>query len=129
MVFHHIGIATSNIEDTITRYRYMGFETSDIIHDPVQHVNLAFLTKENYPLYELVQPVDNRSPVQNIVSKVGVTPYHMCYLVEDLEEAIAYFKKDKYILIVKPVPAVAFNNQLICFLFHKDTGIVELLQK
>jgi hypothetical protein len=39
------------------------------------------------------------------------------------------FIKKRFLLVVKPVEAVAFNYRRVCFLYHKDTGLIELLEK
>jgi methylmalonyl-CoA/ethylmalonyl-CoA epimerase len=129
LVFHHLGIATKEINNTITIYKNLGFEASPTIFDPIQNVNICFLKKLNHPLLELVAVVDEKSPVNNIINKVGTTPYHTCYEVENIEIGIKYLKKQRFVVIVSPVAAVAFNNRKICFLYQPDAGLIELLEK
>ena len=38
-------------------------------------------------------------------------------------------QKEKFHVIQKPVPAVALGNRKVCFLFHSDYQIIELLQR
>lgn len=129
LIFHHLGIATADIESTIELYRKLGFENSDIIYDPLQKVHICFLTKSNHPLLELVAPADESSPVNNILKKAGTSPYHSCYEVKSLEEAIAALRKQRFLLVVKPVPAVALANRRICFVYHPQIGLIELLEQ
>jgi methylmalonyl-CoA/ethylmalonyl-CoA epimerase len=128
MKFHHLGVATANIETSAQSYSFFGYKPGDIIYDPIQKVNLCFLEKENSPIIELVSPTEGSSPVNTILKKNGTMPYHTCYEVIDLEENINILKKNKFILVVKPVQAIAFNNHRICFLFHKGAGLIELLE-
>lgn len=58
-----------------------------------------------------------------------MSPYHICYEVENIEEAILELKKQKFILVQKPQVAVAMNNKKVCFLFNKNTGLIELVEK
>jgi hypothetical protein len=127
--FHHIGIAVHQIDKTVGIYLNSGFSKTETIIDPVQNVRICFLKKENTPLYELIEPLDEASPVSNILKKTGVSPYHICYEVPDLNLAIANLKLMKYIVLQSPVPAKALDNRKISFLFHKDTGLIELLEK
>jgi len=127
--FHHVGIATESIEKTAVLFVEAGYKMTDVIFDPKQNVNISFLEKDGSPLLELVEPVDEKSPVRNILNKVGVSAYHFCYEVENLDDSIAQLRQKKYMLLVKPVEAVAFNGRRICFLYNKDAGLIELLEK
>ncbi|MCX6272524.1 MAG: VOC family protein [Bacteroidetes bacterium] len=128
LVFHHIGIATFSIANTAKYYTEAGYKTTDIISDHLQKVNICLISKAGFPLIELIEPTSNQSPVKNIVNKLGVTPYHLCYETDDIYEAIRHLKINKFILIFKPIPAAAFENRLICFLYNKEVGFIELLQ-
>jgi methylmalonyl-CoA/ethylmalonyl-CoA epimerase len=124
--FHHIAIAVQDIEKTAAIYRLAGFASTEPIIDTVQNVKICFLQKQDMPLYELVEPIDETSPVNKILDKMGVTPYHICYEVDDIYDAINALKKQRYLLLQKPVPAIALNSMQICFMFHKDAGLIEL---
>ena len=56
-------------------------------------------------------------------------PYHICYEVENLENAISELQQNKFVLAKKEQPAIAFNNRKVVFLFHKEVGLIELLEK
>ena len=128
-IFHHVGIAVESIERTATFFMDAGYKMTIVIFDPKQNVNISFLEKTGSPLLELVEPVDEKSPVRNILNKVGVSAYHFCYEVENLDDSITQLRQKKFMLLVKPVEAVAFNGRKICFLYHKETGLIELLEK
>ncbi len=49
MTFHHIGVATLNIEASSLAYALLGYQVGLSIYDPKQKVNLCFLEKENAP--------------------------------------------------------------------------------
>jgi len=129
--FHHIGIATSDLENSISLYENLGYIIQGLrtVIDPIQKVELAFMFRENHPLIELVSPLDDNSPVKSILNKMRTTPYHTCYEIPIIEETIKDLKKQRFILIQKPIPAIAFNNRRIAFLFHKNFGLMELLEK
>jgi methylmalonyl-CoA/ethylmalonyl-CoA epimerase len=113
MQFHHIGIAVNDMDQAIQLYRQLGYSCSEVINDPIQNVNLCFLEKENSPLLELVAACSELSPVSTVLKKNGATPYHTCYEVEDIDEAIMNLKKQRFIPLGKPVPAVAFDGNRV----------------
>ena len=128
-IFHHVGLAVESIERTATLFMEAGYKMSNVIFDPIQNVNISFLEKIGSPLLEMVEPVDEKSPVRNILNKVGVSSYHLCYEVDNLDDGMAQLRQKKFMLLVKPVEAVAFNGRRICFLYHKEIGLIELLEK
>lgn len=125
---HHIGIATNNIQKTADFYLSIGYKEVVGGYDPFQNVYGYFYEKEGMPTIELLAPYDEKSPVNKVLEKNGVTPYHLCYEVNGtLEEAIAELRKNRFMTIVKPTISDNLGKRRVCFLFHKDVGIVELL--
>ena len=129
MEFHHVGIAVQSIEETAKCYIRLGYSLTETIEDPVQNVRIAFLKRDDSPLLELVQPVDKTSPVCNILKKVGVSAYHFCYETADLQKKVEDLENQDFKILVEPVEAVAFHHRKICFLYHSDIGLIELLEK
>jgi methylmalonyl-CoA/ethylmalonyl-CoA epimerase len=128
MKFHHIGMAVKSIDATAAIYEDGGYRMSEIIFDPIQNVDICWLTKEGAPTVELLAPVDETSPVNKTLEKVGVSPYHCCYVVDKIEDAVAELRKMKYIRVSKPAEAVAFCGSRVCFLFNKNVGLIELVE-
>ena len=126
--FHHIGIAVKSIDATASLYEQGGYHRSPSVFDPEQNVNVCWLTRKGYPTVELLAPVDDNSPVNLTLEKNGVTPYHCCYVVDSMNEAIERLKKQRYILVSKPVEAIAFRGSKVCFLFNKNVGLIELVE-
>lgn len=134
MKYHHIGIAVFNIEETAPFYIMQGYSKSQTVYDPIQNVHICFLSYPTgdggkMPLIELIEPVDEKSPVYKILQKNGVTPYHIYYEVENISDTITELKREKFIPLSKPVEAVAMSNKKVCFLFNKNIGIIELVEK
>ena len=130
-LFHHIGIAVNSIKITAQYYLNTDYTVSDTIYDPIQNVSIAFLEKKGMPRIELVEsPLSiNNSPISKIIEKSGVSPYHICYEVNNIEFAINELKNQKYLPLASPVIAVAMNNRKICFLYNKDVGLIELVEQ
>lgn len=125
---NHIGIATRNYMETAAFYEAVGYHRVVGGYDPYQNVYGYFYEAESLPTIELLAPFDNKSPINNILDKNGVTPYHICYNINcTIEEAVKKLKSERFMIIVKPT----FSDNLkgrVCFLFHKDVGIIELFE-
>lgn len=128
LVFHHIGIACRDIDKTREFYLGLGYTASPVVDDPLQHVRICFLDKEGAPRLELLQPLDDQSPVARTLATAGVTPYHFCYEVRNLDEAIAALRTKRFLLVSGPVPACALGDRRIAFLYNKNNGLIELVE-
>jgi len=128
LVFHHIGIACRDIMKSQAFYLAMGYTAAPVVDDPLQHVRVCFLDKDGAPRLELLEPLDEASPVARTLASVGVSPYHMCYEVRNIDEAITALRKQRFLLVSGPVPACAMADRKIAFLFHKNNGLIELLE-
>lgn len=129
LIFHHIGIACRDIEKSKSFYLGLGYTASQTMEDPLQRVRVCFLEKSGAPRVELLEPVGSQSPVTRILSTSGVTPYHMCYEVANLEHAIAQLRTSRgFLLVSSPVAACAMDGRRVAFLFQKDTGLIELVE-
>lgn len=129
--FHHIGVATSSVENASKFYLEMGYSKSETFNDPIQKVNICFMQKNNMPQIELIEPASDDSPITKTLQKnngAGTT-YHICYKVNNINEAIALLKKSGFLPLSKPVNAVAMEKSIICFLFHRYHGLIELVEK
>ena len=130
MILHHFGFASKSIEKSSQVYQILGYQVvSEIIVDPIQKVKLQFLKKSNDPFLELVEPLVTESPISKILEKNGSTLYHSCYEVMDIEIKIRELRKSGFVMVVKPIEAVAFEGRLISFLYNAYIGLIELLQK
>ena len=126
--FHHIGIACRDIVKSMTFYTAMGYQASPVIDDPIQHVRVCFLEKDGAPRLELLEPLDEQSPVARTLATAGVSPYHICYEVSDIMAAIEYLRGQRFLLVNGPVPACAMDDKRIAFMYQKNTGLVELVE-
>ena len=117
--FHHIGLSVKSIISL--------FPKTKPITDPVQKVKVAFINFQGTKL-ELLEPLDETSPIYNNL-KNNNKLCHICYEVSNIDNAIANGKKRGFHVIQNPTPAIALDNRKVCFLFHKDYYIIELLQR
>ena len=117
--FHHIGIAVSSIIETELKVQP--------ITDLIQKVKIAFAELDDCRI-ELLEPTGADSPIDKSVKK-GTKLLHICFEVDDLESAMESAKKNGFMAIAEPVPAVVFSGRRIAWAFHRIWGVIELLER
>jgi methylmalonyl-CoA/ethylmalonyl-CoA epimerase len=126
--FHHIGFATSNLVETKSIFVKMGYVPGEDVVVPGQKVKVCFMSKAGHPLIELITPLSDDSPVTQILKRSGPGPYHFCYCVEDMEQAIKELRSEKFLLLNKPVKSNAIEDNMIVFAYRKDYGLIEIVE-
>ena len=123
--FHHIGIATENIESTIKYLKeIMSIKNiSEKVYDRNQDANLCMLTLEDGTKIELI----SGKIVEKIVKKRQFL-YHTCYETENITEEIEKLKKLGGFIVSEPKEAILFNEKKVAFLMT-DLGLMELVEK
>ena len=124
MILHHLGIACSDIRETLEQLQAMFPVTgcSEIVHDPEQDAELCLVSiRDSLPLELIAGPV-----VSNLVRK-GIMLYHACWEAEQIEEVIDRMRRVNGCMVVsEPKPAVLFGRRRVAFL-NTPVGLVEIL--
>ncbi len=132
-VFHHVGYAVENMDRSIKAFNKIGFvKDSDVVPDEFRKVNIVFMkNKAGGQLVELIEPMSEESPAYQTVCKMNgsASPYHICYEVDDIEWAVKELKRRKFVVTSKANPAVAIGGRRVAFLFQKDAGLIELVER
>lgn len=126
--FHHIGNAVKNIEAAKEVFKNAGYSVSDTVFEETQRAKVAYARKQGFPLIELLEPIDEKSHLNNILNRSGCGPYHICYSVKNIYEAIEILKKEKYMPLSKPVPGHGLDDALTVFLYNTTIGLIQLVQ-
>ncbi|GCE07382.1 VOC family protein [Dictyobacter aurantiacus] len=129
MRLHHVGIVVDSIDEKAPLYRRVvpiGFP-SEIIHDEVQRVRVAFADAGNNVALEFIEPDDEDSPVARALRQ-GASLHHLCYEVEDLEQAVAQARSAGALVVCEPVPARAFQGRRIAFIYSPVGGLTEFVE-
>ena len=117
--FHHIGMAVKDFSE-------LPHPVSIQYDDPVQKVRVAFVDLNGAKI-EYIQPIQDDSPVSNSIKK-GHKLVHLCFEVKSIEQSIASARKNGFSVISKPVPAVAFDQKKIVWLYSRVLGLIELVE-
>jgi methylmalonyl-CoA/ethylmalonyl-CoA epimerase len=127
----HIGYAVADIGEYLRQFLEPLFQpksVSSVVEDPVQRVRVAFVTLASGERIELIEPIDDTSPVSRILKARRGGLYHLCFAVDALEPAIEQFRQRGCLLVSGPVPAVAFEGRPIAFLHTPQRDLIELVE-
>lgn len=129
MKIHHVGYLVADIDKALSDFIKLGYKLEgEQYADESRKIKIQFINNENY-LIELISPLNDSSPVNNILKKIGSSPYHLCYQTAKIVEQIAEFRKQGYIVIADALEAPAINNKKVAFLYKNNIGIIELVEE
>lgn len=106
----------------------LGYFWGKTVIDEKRHIKICF-GKNQSSVIELVEPIDSKSNIWNMLANRGATPYHLCFSSSDILVDITELQSCGYMLIEEPNEAIAFGNRKVAFLFEKNIGLVELVEK
>ena len=119
----HIGVAVESVEASLAFYRdVLGLEPNHgpETRDGATIVSLPFGESE----VELLEPVTPDGPIARFLDKRGPGIHHVCYRVDDLDQALERCRLAGYRLI-DPVPRTGAGGKRIAFVHPKaTTGIL-----
>lgn len=127
----HVGIAVTDLEQSIELYKAMGFEFhgTETVED--QKVKTAFF-KIGESMIELLAATDPASPIAKFIEKNGHRGgiAHMAINVTDVGSKLAELKQKGFQLIDE-TPKDGAHGAKIAFLHPKSTGgvLLELCEK
>ena len=129
---NHVGVATPDIAASAAMYRDLFGATriSETRTLAEQGVHVAFVSLPNSEI-ELIQPVDDTSPIAGFLAK---TPcggqHHVCFEVDDIAAARDELVRRGAQVIGSGEPRLGAHGTPILFLHPKTTGgvLVELME-
>lgn len=127
MRIDHIGYAVKNIDRAKKSMSALGYTFEPTIEDHDRNIYICFGDLDGYRV-ELVAPIGEGSPVDTHLSKIGPTPYHICYRSSSIEEDIERLKANRFKVSIPLAPAIAFNNKRVVFLYSLSVGLIEIVE-
>jgi methylmalonyl-CoA/ethylmalonyl-CoA epimerase len=128
---HHVGFVVQSIAAVAEEFSrsIAGVWDGRIIQDPVQGARVAFFQGPiaTDALVELVEPVDEVSPVSKFLKRGGGL-HHLCYEVGNLETQLRYSRSTGSLVVRPPVPAAAFGGRRIAWVYTKAKLLLEYLE-
>jgi methylmalonyl-CoA/ethylmalonyl-CoA epimerase len=130
--FHHVGFVVGSIQETVESFMKSLEADWDgvIVHDPEQKVRVACLQSANPadPLFELIEPVAENSPVTAPVKRGGGL-HHLCYIVDSIDEHLARSEEQCAIIVRRPTPAGVLGRRRIAWVYTRDQLLIEYLER
>jgi methylmalonyl-CoA/ethylmalonyl-CoA epimerase len=129
----HVGVAVPSLDPAAESLaKLFGYKVvSGPFDDPIQKVAVNFLTTsddDDHTEVELIAPLGEDSPIRSMLAKGGGGAYHLCFETNDLEAALSHAKNNGCILVSGPVPAVAFQNRRIAWIYTRSRQLFELVE-
>ena len=128
LTIDHIGYLTDSLVNTKSVFESLGYVGGPIVADEIQRCHICFLEAPRNLRIELVEPYEDNRSMQRLLKKQGCGPYHMCYIVRDINVAYQKLLEQDFIPLFQPVDAAAFNGRRICYFFKQETGYIELVE-
>lgn len=126
--FHHIGVATKNIEKEFKSYAMLGYtKEASFDGDTNQGVKGLFITAKNQPRLELLENLEGYTTLDFWLNN-GIKMYHFGYLVDDIDRAFDIFTVKLGAKVVSPMKISQFFGKRICFVVLKNMFMIELIE-
>lgn len=117
----HIGIAVSNLEESIKYYENVLGLTCYAVEEVVdQKVKTAFFMIGQTKI-ELLESTDPEGPIGKFIEKKGAGIHHIAFAVEDLASALPAMEA-KGVQLIDKTPRKGAEGLNIGFLHPKSTG-------
>ncbi len=116
----HIGIAVSNIEESIAYYtNVLGLKLLKIEEVETQQVKVAFIDAGNVKI-ELLEPMSEKSAVHGFIEKRGQGIHHVAFGVTNIDERMKQLREQGVRLLSEgPLPGA--GGAQVAFLHPKDS--------
>ena len=132
-VLHHMGFVVASISAVAEQFSVFLSARWDgqTIHDPLQQVRVSFFSPVDArnPVFELVEPASEDSPVNYFLKKHRGGLHHVCYEIDDLGSGLREAKRAGLVVASPPAPAVAFGGRRIAWVCSKKLLLMELLER
>ncbi|MGB4203990.1 MAG: methylmalonyl-CoA epimerase [Bacteroidales bacterium] len=117
----HIGIAVSNLEESIKFYEdVLGFQCYAIEEVKDQKVKTAFFMVGKTKI-ELLESTDPEGPIGKFIEKRGEGVHHIAFAVKGIEDALSKME-EKGVRLIDKAPRAGAEGLDIAFLHPKSTG-------
>ncbi len=116
----HIGIAVSNLEESIKYYEdVLGLQCYSIEEVKEQKVRTAFF-KLGQTKIELLESTDPEGPIGKFIEKRGQGVHHLAFAVKDIKGALKDLE-EKGVSLIDKTPRKGAEGLDIAFLHPKST--------
>ena len=125
----HIGIAVKELEKSNLLFTTLlgtnSYKSEEVLEESV----LVSFFKTGDTKIELLQAIDENSPIAKFIEKRGEGIHHIAFEVEDIRAEMKRLESDGFTLL-NAEPKCGADNKIVCFLHPKGTNgvLIELCQ-
>ena len=125
--FHHIGIATNDIEKDYLAYSLIGYtKEGEAFEDVQQGIRGLFLNAKNHPRIELLENLEGHTTLDKFIES-SAKMYHSAYYVADIEKTIEVLMNARA-KVASPLKKSVYFGKRICFLVLPNMIMIELME-
>jgi RimJ/RimL family protein N-acetyltransferase len=125
--FHHIGVASYDIEKEFNNYELFGYhKEGDTFVDSLQGIKGQFIIAAGQPRIELLQNLEN-SHTLDVWLNNKIKIYHIAYYVQNMDENIQFLTKNS-VKVVRQAQKSAYFGREICFMMCPNMLMIELIK-
>jgi methylmalonyl-CoA/ethylmalonyl-CoA epimerase len=128
---YHVAIAVKNLSEVEKIYETalgLKVEHREVVED--QGVNTSMLVpKDGGTAIELLEPLDENSPISKFLDKRGEGIHHICFKVDDIEAVLATLK-EQGVRLIDETPREGAYNSRVAFIHPKAMNgvLIELAE-
>lgn len=128
MKVHHIGYLVKDMDEAIKEFRKLGFADGPVIRDEYRGIDICFTDNDGYCV-ELISPYRDDSTVSGLIKKYKNSPYHLCYISENLDKDIEALTENGYVQMGEPKEAPAIDGRRVVFMMNGSIGLIEIVEE
>lgn len=137
----HVGFVVEKIDDFRKLLKVFNPDVvTGPVADPIQKVSASFVRiGGGHDVYvEILEPTADDSPINNFIRKRGGGLHHLCFEVDNIEDATKKLVAEGFKLVTPPVACVGYDENFqrecematkIAFFIMADKLLVELIEK
>ncbi len=126
---NHLGIAAPGLDEAMARMaRLFGLEADHVEAVPDQKVKTAFFPVGESSL-EFLESTDAEGPIGRFIAKRGPGIHHVCFEVDDLDDAVKMLLA-RGVRMIDEAPRNGAHGCRVAFIHPSETGgvLMELSQ-
>ena len=133
MKLNHLGYAASNLEGAIDAFLKLGYTP---VYEAIKHHEPKNMYVQRVKLDDLIVELMATADISKpsfISEKLEATTepfvlHHLCYDVNDIHKTVDDLMATGDYTIHEPITSGVFQKNQICFLRHKQIGLVEFFE-
>lgn len=130
MKFHHVGIILKSLKGYKSKFQYFlnikKFSKKYV--DKIWNVEIIFAISKEGVVYELISPLNKKSPIINQIEKKINIINHLAFKTKNFTKDTKKLIKNGALPVTKDKPAVAFKGKKVQFFYTSQNFLYEIIE-